>query len=130
MSLTNEKNKLLIIVIIFLGITPRFAITQLGHNFHFESYCIVGKLVNEGKSIYANTTRYNYGFIFFVIQGFLYRFLHRNGLNFYEYIIECADNSIIIPIVKCINNYGYQIAVVTLLIILLFQIKNDIDTKN
>lgn len=73
MSLTNKNKKLLIVTIVLLGIFARFVVMQIGHNFDFESYCIVGKLVSEGKSVYANTTRYNYGFIFFLIQGLLYK---------------------------------------------------------
>lgn len=43
-----------------------------GHNFDFESYCIVGKIVKASGNVYAETTRYNYGPIFFGIQGLLY----------------------------------------------------------
>lgn len=46
---------------------------SLGHNFDFDSYCIVGELASAGKNIYANTTRYNYGPVWFTFLGIFWR---------------------------------------------------------
>ena len=54
---------------LFIGIFLRFFVMMFGHNFDFESYCIVGEIAGNFKNVYAHTDRYNYGFIFFVIQG-------------------------------------------------------------
>ncbi|MBQ6111682.1 MAG: hypothetical protein IJL01_04735, partial [Synergistaceae bacterium] len=57
---------------VLAGITLRFVLMTLGHNFDFESYCIVGKLAAHGKNIYANTGRYNYGPVWFTLLGILW----------------------------------------------------------
>lgn len=54
---------------IFLGVVIRFVLMSLGHNFDFDSYCIVGELAAKGENIYASTSRYNYGFIWFTFLG-------------------------------------------------------------
>ena len=72
----NEKLKkdyFVFIVLISAGIILRFVAMSLGHNFDFESYCVVGEIAGNFKNVYANTSRYNYGPIFFFIQGTLYR---------------------------------------------------------
>jgi len=43
-----------------------------GHNYDFESYLIVGDISSSLRNVYAETYRYNYGFIFSVVQGILY----------------------------------------------------------
>lgn len=58
---------------VILGIIIRFVLMTLGHNFDFESYCIVGELAAAGKNVYANTARYNYGPIFFTILGIFWK---------------------------------------------------------
>lgn len=76
--LLNEKSKIndngdVFIVICALGIMARFFVMQLGHNYDFESYMIVGDIVSKGGNVYAETYRYNYGFVFFFIQGLGYK---------------------------------------------------------
>lgn len=68
-----DRRILIIILSIFIGIICRFWSMSFGHNFDFESYCIVGDIAGHFKNVYANTTRYNYGPIFFCIQGVLWR---------------------------------------------------------
>ena len=58
---------------IFLGVIMRFVLMSLGHNFDFDSYCIVGELASQGKNIYASTTRYNYSFIWFSVLGIFWK---------------------------------------------------------
>ena len=58
---------------IFLGVMLRFVLMSLGHNFDFDSYCIVGELASQGKNIYASTTRYNYSFIWFSVLGIFWK---------------------------------------------------------
>lgn len=70
---TFDKNHILFLGAISIGIIARFLCMSLGHNFDFESYCIVGEIAGNFRNVYAETSRYNYGFIFFCIQGFLYR---------------------------------------------------------
>lgn len=56
--------------IAFFSLLAKLLIATVGYNFDVESYKIVGDLVTEGKSVYANTKRYNYGPIWMMIIGF------------------------------------------------------------
>ena len=58
---------------VLAGIVIRFVLMCLGHNFDFESYCIVGELAASGKNIYANTPRYNYGPVWFTLLGLFWK---------------------------------------------------------
>lgn len=55
------------------GVIIRYILMSLGHNFDFDSYCIVGELASAGKNIYANTTRYNYGPVWFTVLGLFWK---------------------------------------------------------
>ncbi|MDD3667021.1 MAG: hypothetical protein PHQ65_17305 [Bacteroidales bacterium] len=70
---SNFNKMLCLAVIITTGIIARFLAMSLGHNFDFDSYCIVGELASNLKNVYANTPRYNYAPIFFMIQGISYK---------------------------------------------------------
>lgn len=72
MDMKVNRNLILLSFAVFVGVGLRMWIMSLGSGFDFESYCIVGQLVNEGKNVYAGTTRYNYGPLFFLIQGLCY----------------------------------------------------------
>ena len=68
-----QKNYVTFTVLISAGIILRFVVMSLGYNYDFESYCVVGEIAGNFKNVYANTYRYNYGPVFFFIQGSLYR---------------------------------------------------------
>lgn len=70
---TFGRDYVLFLSVVSIGIIARFFVMSLGHNYDFESYCIVGEIAGNSRNVYAETSRYNYGFIFFCIQGFLYR---------------------------------------------------------
>lgn len=59
-----------------IGVILRYWAMSIGSGFDFQSYCIVGELVTDWKNVYAETTRYNYGPIFFMIQGLAYAVAH------------------------------------------------------
>ena len=69
----KKRREILIMFCISIGIIARFLVMTIGHNFDFESYCIVGDIAGHFRNVYAETGRYNYGFPFFVIQGVLFR---------------------------------------------------------
>ena len=48
-------------VLAIAGIALRLAVSTRGHNFDMESWDIVARLVQGGKSVYAHTYRYPYG---------------------------------------------------------------------
>lgn len=54
-------------LVIVLGIGLRLAVALRGHNFDFDSFLIVRDIVKHGGNVYAQTTRYNYGPIWFYI---------------------------------------------------------------
>ena len=95
----NEKSKVALLFCVLLGILLRFFIMSLGHNWDFESYCVVGEIAGNFRNVYAETSRYNYGFIFFCIQGLLYRisiFLSGEGWEFLYrvlmvMVLTCTD---------------------------------------
>ncbi len=58
---------------IFAGIVIRFGLINIGYNFDFESYCIVGEIAAAGKNVYANTGRYNYAPIWFTLLGLFWK---------------------------------------------------------
>lgn len=71
---TRKDVDIYAVVLFSVGIMLRFIVMTIGHNYDFDSYQIVGEIVSRGGSVYAETTRYNYGFIFFLIQGLGYSF--------------------------------------------------------
>lgn len=73
MDKTIEREYAVFVFLISAGIFLRFIVMSLGHNFDWESYCIVGEIAGNFRNVYAETSRYNYGMIFFCIQGLLYR---------------------------------------------------------
>lgn len=59
-----QCRRFLLIVVAF-GIGLRLIVAARGHNFDFDSFLIVTKIVDDGGNVYASTTRYNYGPIWF-----------------------------------------------------------------
>lgn len=74
-------NPLVIVIGVILGITLRYIVMLSGHNFDFDSYCIVGRIAGNLGNVYAETERYNYGPVFFAIQGILYRISQIHSAN-------------------------------------------------
>lgn len=71
-----DKKMAFVFFLFALGVIMRYWAMSIGSGFDFESYCIVGDLVSRFKNVYAETTRYNYGPIFFLIQGASYAAAH------------------------------------------------------
>ena len=74
------------------GLLLRVLMAALGHNFDLESYEIVADIVLNGDSVYANTTRYNYGPIWAYILAFLKLIASIGSYNqklFHELIVIC-----------------------------------------
>jgi len=53
------------------GVSLRLWLATLGHNYDVESFALVGGLVADGRNVYANTLRYNYGPIWFLVLGLI-----------------------------------------------------------
>jgi hypothetical protein len=54
-------------VVILLGLAARLAAATLGHNYDLDSWGIVAEVMRHGGNVYAETTRYNYGPVWFLI---------------------------------------------------------------
>src|SRR5579859_6127536 len=52
-------------VVLLVGLAARGFFATLGHNYDFESCRVIAGLMEEGKNVYANTDRYNYGPVLF-----------------------------------------------------------------
>jgi hypothetical protein len=63
-----------ITILLTIGIALRFLIASVGFTYDMQSYNIVGKIVNSGGNVYRETTRYNYGPLWFLIVGAFYKF--------------------------------------------------------
>ncbi|MBE5837193.1 hypothetical protein [Butyrivibrio sp.] len=74
MSEKGDKSYFIFAIAISLGVIARFVAMTLGHNYDFESYCIVGEIVGNSRNVYAETSRYNYAPLFSIVQGGFYRF--------------------------------------------------------
>jgi hypothetical protein len=66
-----SRNFVFLTLALVIGFLLRIFISTLGHNYDLESYQIVSELVLQGKNVYANTERYNYGPIWFLILGII-----------------------------------------------------------
>ncbi len=66
-----SRDFILFTLALITGFFLRIFISTLGHNYDLESYQIVSELVLQGKNVYANTERYNYGPIWFFILGII-----------------------------------------------------------
>lgn len=103
------KKYLIFITIITVGVILRLFVSRLGHNFDLESYWIVGDIVTRGGNVYSETTRYNYGPIWFYIVGLFYlctEYFGR-GFNFFGFLISlfltCVDLGIFYILYKKYN---------------------------
>lgn len=66
---TRTVRWVLLTGVVVIGVIVRFLAMARGYNFDFESYKIVGDIMVNGGNVYAETTRYNYGPIWFTILG-------------------------------------------------------------
>ncbi|MBY0424409.1 MAG: hypothetical protein K2Q22_02130 [Cytophagales bacterium] len=136
-----NKNILFIFVAI-VGIIFRFLVGQREPNYDFFSWEIVANLFNDNKIIYSNTSRYNYGPIWFHVLGFSktlnidFRIYLISFLTFLDFIIFLlvwkmgkVKESILFflcPISIVISGYHHQFenfAIVTILFGLYFIVK-------
>ena len=54
-----------------VAVVGRLLFLTLGHNYDFDSYKIVSQIVLDGGTVYAETSRYNYGPLWFYVLAFL-----------------------------------------------------------
>lgn len=54
---------------VLIGVSSRLWLATLGHNYDLESYWIASEVTLHGRSVYVETSRYNYGPVWFLILG-------------------------------------------------------------
>src|ERR1017187_4933621 len=54
-------------LVLLIGLAARMAAAACGHNYDMESYFIVTKILAAGDNVYAETQRYNYGPVWFLV---------------------------------------------------------------
>ena len=66
-----KRTRIFFAALCVFSVFAKFLISFKGWNFDYESYCIVADIVNSDGNVYAQTTRYNYGPIWFNILGII-----------------------------------------------------------
>jgi hypothetical protein len=73
-------------LIMLVGAVARMQLASFGHNYDFQSYQIVGDLLYHGDNVYAGTSRYNYGPVWFnILQALDFLSGHRDTI--FRYLI-------------------------------------------
>ncbi|MDD5569944.1 MAG: hypothetical protein PHD97_02190 [Bacteroidales bacterium] len=90
-SETSSINKSKFLIIVFLGVILRLLAMTQGKNFDFDSFKIVGEIVNNGGNVYAETYRYNYAPVFSILLGSFYYIssFFENQIYAYRILIVC-----------------------------------------
>jgi hypothetical protein len=61
------QNRWAIFGVVVLGVAARMGFAVWGHNYDMDSDFVVAEIVRHGGNVYAETTRYNYGPVWFQI---------------------------------------------------------------
>jgi hypothetical protein len=58
--IASGRRLVLPLAVLVVGVAARCAVSRLGYNYDLLSYTVVASLVEDGRNVYAATTRYNY----------------------------------------------------------------------
>ena len=61
------QNPWVLLIVVVLGLGARMGAASLGHNYDMESWYTVADITGHGGNVYTETTRYNYGPIWFFV---------------------------------------------------------------
>ncbi len=87
----SDKIPSVTVVVLLAGALARPWVATRGHNFDFESWLIAADIFSHGGNIYAETSRYIYGPVWFLLLGILWpiaRLFPDSALAF-RYILPC-----------------------------------------
>lgn len=115
MDMERNRREFFIVFAISAGIILRYIVMSFGNNGDFVNYCTVGELVVSGKNVYANTAGYNYGPLFFWIQGFCYylaRVSENPILTFRVLLIGFLIVADVVIMLIVYAKFGYSCAIV------------------
>ncbi len=80
-----NKDKIIIFFLFIIAILLRVYVSKMGNNIDYGSWKIVGSIVDNGKNVYEETTRYNYGPIWALMLGFFKKI----SLLFFNDLLIC-----------------------------------------
>ncbi len=98
-----SSSKFTTIIVILIGLGGRLLILGRGHNYDFDSFMIVAKIVDDGNNVYANTPRYNYGPVWFNVLHLLFRLAAKDELIF-RYLLVAFLSSVDLLIFIVLKN--------------------------
>lgn len=115
MALEPRKKRMFAYAIV-CSVIVKLVFALLGNNYDVSSYCIVSNIVEQGKSVYAETNRYNYGPIWaWLVAGFGHLANCNTGEQFHVVIAAfLAAVDVIIGLVLA-DAYSWLAAMVFLL---------------
>jgi len=64
-----RRGLVLFVIFAIISVVLKYCSSLLGYNYDLESYCLVATIVTHGGSVYAETSRYNYGPLWFYFLG-------------------------------------------------------------
>ncbi|MBP5182534.1 MAG: glycosyltransferase family 2 protein [Lentisphaeria bacterium] len=70
-ALPEARGIWIFIGVILLSLLLKALSGTIGTNYDFDSYCVVKDIVKKGGNVYAETSRYNYGPVWFYVLHFL-----------------------------------------------------------
>ncbi len=85
----SDKIPSVTVVVLLAGALARLWAATRGHNFDFESWIIAADIFSHGGNIYAETTRYSYGPVWYVLLGMFWQVarLFPNSAIAFRYIL-------------------------------------------
>jgi uncharacterized protein Usg len=61
------KSRWVLLFVVLAGLAARMAAASLGYNFDMQSWIVVADVTSHGGNVYAETGRYNYGPVWFLV---------------------------------------------------------------
>jgi len=112
----DPRKKRLFVYAILVSVIAKIAVATFGHNYDVNSYCVVSNILEQGKSVYAETTRYNYGPIWaWLVSGFGYLSNCNAGEHFHLVIAAFLATVDVMIGIALAENYSWTAAMVFLL---------------
>jgi hypothetical protein len=115
----NLRHSIIFSLLAILSVLVKVSLAYLGYNWDLISFNIVSDLVLAGKSVYANTDRYNYGPFWFYILAILKWitiFIYKDSITAFHILIAFFLSIIDILIsLLLLRQWGIRIALIFLL---------------
>jgi hypothetical protein len=109
-----STSRWVVVFVLIGGIAARLWAATRGENFDFESWIMAADIFSHGGNIYAETTRYIYGPVWYVLIGVLGRVstLFPNSAQAYRFLLPLLLTSVDIGIFLFINRHFNRTAAI------------------